>query len=71
MVCTTPPPGRGITASRWRFGRVSAVSPYCTQGQPRTSSTEGDKSEEAVPVQRLTFNPLQVSSREIQWQEGR
>ena len=56
MVCTTPPPGRGITASRWRFGRVSRCIAYCMQGQPRTSSTEGDKSEEAVPVLWLTFN---------------
>ena len=31
-----PIPGRGITASRWRFGMVSAVAPMVQQGQPRT-----------------------------------
>jgi hypothetical protein len=32
---------------------------------------EGDKSEEAVPRQRLTFNPLQVFRREIESTQGR
>ena len=49
MVCTTPPPGRGITASRWRFGRVSRCIAYCTQGQPRTSSTEGTSRKKLYP----------------------
>ena len=51
-----PLPRSRLHASRWRSGRVSRCSAYCTQGQPGTSSTEGDKSEEAVPVLWLTFN---------------
>jgi hypothetical protein len=70
MVLSTPPPGRGITASRWRFGRVSRCSAYCTKGQPGTVCREGDKSEEAVPRQWLTFNPLQVFQREIESAQG-
>ena len=51
-----PSPGHGFKPLGWRSGRVSRCNAYCTQGQPGTSSTEGDKSEEAVPVLWLTFN---------------
>lgn len=59
QVYPCPSPGRGITASRWRFEMASRCSAYGTQGQPRTVSREGDKSVEAVPRPWLTFNLAQ------------
>ena len=38
---TLPIPGRGITASRWRFGMAPAVAPMVQQGQPRTVGRGG------------------------------
>jgi len=52
-----PSPGRGITASRWRFGMVSRCSAYGAQGQPRTEGREGDKSVEAVPRPVVDVQP--------------
>lgn len=60
VVLPYPSPGRGITASRWRFGMVSRCSAYGAQGQPRTVGREGDKSVEAVPRPWLTFNLAQM-----------
>ena len=60
VVLPYPSPGRGITASRWRFGMVSRCSAYGAQGQPRTEGREGDKSVEAVPRPWLTFNLAQM-----------
>ena len=60
QVYPCPSPGRGITASRWRFGMASRCSAYGAQGQPRTSGREGDKSVEAVPRPWLTFNLAQM-----------
>lgn len=60
VVLPYPSPGRGITASRWRFGMVSRCSAYGEQGQPGTSGREGDKSVEAVPRPWLTFNLAQM-----------
>lgn len=59
VVLPYPSPGRGITASRWRFGMVSRCSAYGAQGQPGTVGREGDKSVEAVPRPWLTFNLVQ------------
>lgn len=60
QVYPCPSPGRGITASRWRFGMASRCSAYGAQGQPGTSGREGDKSVEAVPRPWLTFNLAQM-----------
>ena len=60
VVLPYPSPGRGITASRWRFGMVSRCSAYGAQGQPGTVGREGDKSVEAVPRPWLTFNLAQM-----------
>ena len=60
VVLPYPSPGRGITASRWRFGMVSRCSAYGAQGQPGTVGREGDKSVEAVPRPWLTFNLVQL-----------
>ena len=60
QVYPCPSPGRGITASRWRFGMVSRCSAYGAQGQPGTVGREGDKSVEAVPRPWLTFNLAQM-----------
>lgn len=60
QVYPCPSPGRGITASRRRFGMVSRCSAYGAQGQPGTSGREGDKSVEAVPRPWLTFNLAQM-----------
>ena len=60
QVYPCPSPGRGITASRWRFGMASRCSAYGAQGQPRTEGREGDKSVEAVPRPWLTFNLAQM-----------
>ena len=59
QVYPCPSPGRGITASRWRFGMASRCSAYGAQGQPGTVGREGDKSVEAVPRPWLTFNLAQ------------
>ena len=59
VVLPYPSPGRGITASRWRFGMASRCSAYGAQGQPGTVGREGDKSVEAVPRPWLTFNLVQ------------
>ena len=60
QVYPCPSPGRGITASRWRFGMASRCSAYGAQGQPGTVGREGDKSVEAVPRPWLTFNLAQM-----------
>ena len=54
-----PIPGRGITASRWRFGMVSRCSAYGATRPAENLGPGGVKSAEAVPRPWLTFNLVQ------------
>ena len=40
-----PSPGRGLSASRWRSGRVPAVAPMAHKASREPGTREGDKSE--------------------------
>lgn len=48
-----PSPGRGLSASRRRFGRVPAVAPMTHAASREASAREGDKSVEALPLTQL------------------
>ena len=66
-----PIPGRGITASRWRFGMVSRCSAYGATRPAENLGPGGVKSAEAVPRPWLTFNLVQKHREGIKSSQGR
>ena len=71
VVLPYPSPGRGITASRWRFGMVSRCSAYGATRPAENLGPEGVKSAEAVPRPWLTFNLVQKHREGIKSSQGR